>query len=183
MIGYWLKKCALEHGEQFRRPFGLDSSSLGRPNLLIDVRKKCLVAAEPIHHYACLSYVWGGASTLKTGRDNLDSLMETNSLDICRNEIPRTIRDAIGLVDQLGIPYLWVDALCIIQDDAESKHDQIRAMAGIYANAFVTIIAGNGWDANYGLRGIQGVTEPRHLSTFLKNDFRENLQPYNSIWY
>jgi hypothetical protein len=56
-------------------------------------------------------------------------------------------------------------------------------MAGIYANAYVTIIARNGWDADHGLRGVQGVTEPRHLSIFLKSDFRENLQPYDSIWY
>jgi len=183
MMGYWLRKCDLEHGEQCRRPFGIDISGFGRANLLIDVQRKCLTVAKPEHRYACFSYVWGGSSTLKTGKDNLDSLMEDNSLRIRLKEISRKIRDAIDLVDQLGIPYFWVDALCIIQDDSESKHDQIQAMAGIYANAYVTIIAGNGWDANHGLRGIQGVTEQRHLSTFLKNDFRENLQPHDSIWY
>jgi Heterokaryon incompatibility protein (HET) len=80
-------------------------------------------------------------------------------------------------------PLPMVDCLCIVQDDAESKHNQNRAMAGVYANAYVTIIAGNGWDANHGLRGIQGVTEPRHLSRFSKADVEENLQPYTSIWY
>jgi Heterokaryon incompatibility protein (HET) len=120
---------------------------------------------------------------LKTGKDNLESLLEGDSLATHWNEIPKTIRDTVNLVDQLGIQYLWVDCLCIVQDDTESKHDQIQAMSGIYANAYVTIIAGNGWDANHGLGGIQGVTEPRHLSTFLKSDFRENLQPYSSIWY
>jgi hypothetical protein len=114
-----------------------------------------------------LIFAGGGASTLKTRKGNL----------------PKTIRNAIDLVDQLGIQHLWVDCLCIIQDDTDSKHDQIQAMSGIYANAYVTIIAGNGWDANHGLRGIQGVTEPRQLSTYLKSDFQENLQPYSSIWY
>jgi hypothetical protein len=183
MMGYWLSKCDAEHGENCRRPFGLDPSGLGQANLLIDVQNNCLAVAKQVYRYACLSYVWGGAKTFKTGKSTLDGLMEKNSLEAHWYEIPQTIRDTIRLVEQLGIPYLWVDALCIVQDDIESKHDQIQAMAGIYANAYVTIIAGNGWDANHGLRGVQGVTEPRHLSRFLKSDFRENLQPYDSIWY
>lgn len=130
-----------------------------------------------------MSYVWGGAKTLKTEKESLNSLKEENSLEARRDEIPRTIRDTINLVDQLGIPYLWVDSLCIVQDDTESKHRQIQAMAGVYANAYVTIIAGNGWDADHGLRGIQGVTSARQLSAFLKSDFEESLQPYSSIWY
>jgi Heterokaryon incompatibility protein (HET) len=183
MMGHWLQKCDAEHGAQCRRPFGMEPSQIGSTSLLIDVRNKCLVDANASSRYACLSYVWGGAKTLKTGKENLGSLKQVNSLEVRRDEIPRTIRDTINLVDQLGIPYLWVDSLCIIQDDAESKHDQIHAMAGIYAGAYVTIIAANGWDADHGLRGIQGVTSPRQLSTFLKSDFEENLQPYSSIWY
>jgi hypothetical protein len=183
MMGHWMHKCDTEHGNTCRGQLGSVVSALGRPQLLIDVRKKCLALAESSHVYACLSYVWGGAPTLKTNNGNLNSLMRENSLEFQRDGIPRTIRDTICLVDQLGIPYLWVDSLCIVQDDNESKHDQIQAMAGIYANSYVTIIAGNGWDANHGLRGIQGVTEPRHLSSFLKTDFEENLQPYSGIWY
>jgi hypothetical protein len=51
--------------------------------------------------------------------------MEPGSLADHQTEIPRTIRDTIELIEQLDIPYLWVDALCVIQDDAESKHIQI----------------------------------------------------------
>lgn len=57
MIGYWLKKCDMEHGENCRRPFGLDPSGFGKAQWLIDVRRKCLTSAEPEHRYACLSYV------------------------------------------------------------------------------------------------------------------------------
>lgn len=56
-------------------------------------------------------------------------------------------------------------------------------MGAVYARAYVTIIAANGWDANHGLRGIRNVTEPRHLSRYTKNNFYESLQPYSSIWY
>jgi hypothetical protein len=159
---------------------GTDPSDLGRPKLLIDVQNKCLVMCQASYRYACLSYVWGGASTLKTKRHILDSLMLEGFLDINRDEIPRTIRDAMSFTEQLGIRYFWVDSLCIVQDDELSKHDQNQAMAVIYANAYVTLIARNGRDADHGLRGIQGVTEPRHLSSFLKSDFRANLQPHSS---
>ena len=57
MIGYWLKKCDTEHGEQCRRPFGLDPLGLGQAQWLIDVRRKCLAPAKPENRYACLSYV------------------------------------------------------------------------------------------------------------------------------
>jgi hypothetical protein len=57
MMGHWLKKCDMEHGSECRKPFGLDPSGLGKPQWLIDVRRKCLASAEPEHRYACLSYV------------------------------------------------------------------------------------------------------------------------------
>jgi hypothetical protein len=77
----------------------------------------------------------------------------------------------------------WIDALCIVQDDASNKHDQIQAMAGIYANSYVTFVAANGWDADHGLRGLQGITESRNLSASMKDSYQDNLQPYSSVWY
>ncbi|KAH8687338.1 heterokaryon incompatibility [Tricladium varicosporioides] len=100
--------------------------------------------SQRTYRYACLSYVWGGVSCLKTKRHILEGLMLEGSLDIYRDEIPRTIRDAMSLTEQLGIRYIWIDALCIVQDDEVSKHDQIQAMVGIYTNAYVTLIAANG---------------------------------------
>ncbi|PMD34955.1 heterokaryon incompatibility, partial [Hyaloscypha variabilis F] len=76
--------------------------------------------------------------------------------------IPRVIEDAIKLLGLLEERYLWVDAICIVQDDDEARHDQIQSMASIFANATVTIIAMQGADANYGLRGLRDISEPRN---------------------
>ncbi|KAH8592055.1 heterokaryon incompatibility protein-domain-containing protein [Bisporella sp. PMI_857] len=61
----------------------------------------------------------------------------------------------MAFVQKLGERYLWVDAFCIIQDNAESKHEDIRYMDQIYSQAYATIVALTGVDANSGLSGIR----------------------------
>lgn len=53
--------------------------------------------------------------------------------------MPATIRDAIMLCRSLKIPYLWVDSLCIIQDDPKEWHREASAMASIYGRSALTI--------------------------------------------
>jgi hypothetical protein len=59
------------------------------------------------------------------------------------------------VVRLLGERYLWVDSLCIVQDDEESTQQCLDDMAAIYANAVLTIKAVEGNDANHGLHGIR----------------------------
>ena len=68
-------------------------------------------------------------------------------------ELPNTIKDAIEFVRELGERYLWVDSLCIIQDDDEDKVAQILAMDSIYSSAIFTIAAASGYNADAGLSG------------------------------
>lgn len=53
--------------------------------------------------------------------------------------LPATIRDAIRLCRALDIPYLWVDSLCIVQDDSEDWHHEAAEMAAIYGRSALTI--------------------------------------------
>ena len=176
----WLTTCDTEH-----HPKCFDTISLhsGRPRWLIDVVRGSLVPAKDDDQYATLSYVWGQTETVKTTKDNLTDLLEEGFLFKYDHLLPKTIRHTIRLVKLLGINYLWVDCLCIVQDDAEMKHTQLQEMGAIYAQAYVTIVAANGWDANHGLRGIRNVTEPRYLSRHTEDNFYESLQPHSSFWY
>ena len=176
----WISTCDVKHGLDCRDTILFES---GGPRWLIDVVKGCLVPAESDDRYAALSYVWGQVETVRTTKDILVYLLEEGSIFAHINLLPRTIRDTMRLVKLLDIRYLWVDCLCIVQDDAELKHAQIQEMGSVYARAYVTIIAANGWDANHGLRGIRDVTEPRHLSRYVEDNFYESLQPHSSIWY
>jgi len=70
-------------------------------------------------------------------------------------ELPQTIEDAIIAVKELGESYVWVDKICVAQEDEEEKMVQIQNMDRIYSNAIVTLVAGESSDSNAGLPGVR----------------------------
>jgi hypothetical protein len=95
------------------------------PTRVIDVgpsdgseEPRLYIHAEEAQHeakFAALSYCWGKTQNLTLTTENLDFMKEIIPWD----DIPLTIRDAIELTRGIGIRFLWVDALCIIQNSAE----------------------------------------------------------------
>jgi hypothetical protein len=82
--------------------------------------------------------------------------------------LPNTISDAIALVRALGERYLWVDALCIVQDDAEHKARDIAHMDVVYNKAFATVVAMHGASADAGLPGARpGTRPPQRIETLV----------------
>jgi hypothetical protein len=73
-------------------------------------------------------------------RENIEVLEKPGSLDRTDIAIRKVIIDAIEVCVKAHIPYLWVDALCIVQDDEHGKISQIRNMDTVYSNAYVTIV-------------------------------------------
>ncbi|KAH6848123.1 heterokaryon incompatibility protein-domain-containing protein [Chaetomium sp. MPI-CAGE-AT-0009] len=88
--------------------------------------------------YVALSYCWGGPQKFSLKHGNLDSLQQQATHV---SALPRTLQDAIAVTYHLGFEYLWIDALCIIQDSPDDKRHEISQMQHIYANAAVTIAA------------------------------------------
>jgi hypothetical protein len=88
--------------------------------------------------YAALSYCWGDdGQPVKTTSGNIHQhLTRLNYTDL-----PRTIQDAIIVTCKLGIRYLWIDSLCIMQNDNRDKSYEISQMPFIYSQATVTISA------------------------------------------
>ena len=99
---------------------------------VINVQRQCLVQAPPDCRYLALSYLWGTSKAFKTVRGNRPHLERDGSLSFTNDALPRTIRDALYLTAQIGERYLWIDAICIIQDDDNDKAQQIDAMGKIY---------------------------------------------------
>lgn len=101
---------------------------------------------------------------LKTTQETLRSLLKVGALSSNSHlRVPRVIRHAISLASQLGERYLWIDSLCITQDDRESLDHHICHMASIFEAASFTIVAADGVDADHGILGIKGVSDPRTL--------------------
>jgi hypothetical protein len=73
--------------------------------------------------------------TLKTTRENLSSSLE----NIDFTSLPRTFTDVIIFTRKLGLKYLWIDSLCIIQDDEDDWRYEASLMANIYENAVLTL--------------------------------------------
>ncbi|KAI7777507.1 l-serine dehydratase [Diaporthe eres] len=90
--------------------------------------------------YAALSYCWGGDQKFKAKRSNLPLLMDSRFLIA---SLPVVLRETIGLCRKLGLLYLWIDALCIIQDDEDDWTEESARMGRIYQNAHLTIAAGS----------------------------------------
>lgn len=191
----WLDYCDEHHTHHC----GFSSRSAqiftNRPRWLVDVNRLCLVPAEPQHRYVALSYVWGTRRPFQTLHQNIDRLRQPRSLlleesfssgdtaasskidsissDSSSDQelptLPQTIRDVMELTQRIGEKFLWVDSLCIAQDDQENQ-EELKDMGSIYANAYVTIVAAEG-TASCGLRGIDHETPPmdRREANYLRS--------------
>lgn len=97
-------------------------------------------------HYLALSYCWGGDQLYKSTKE---SITKQQGL-IEYQHLPATIQDACKVTSGLGYSYLWVDALCIVQDDEAEMQREIANMKHIYSNAVMTIAASRAYSSAVG---------------------------------
>ena len=124
-------------------------------------------------HYIALSYCWGpdAKGTVTTKKDNL-AIHTDPQRGIRESILPRTIRDAIVATRRLNIRYLWVDALCIIQDDEDDwRHESVQ-MCDVYQCSYLTIAADRAVACQDGFLGEQGFARPEHQGIFWTSDLR-----------
>jgi hypothetical protein len=87
--------------------------------------------------YATLSYCWGGPQDFQLNSSSEDTLTH----GISPSTLPKTLYDAVQITWNLGIQWIWIDSLCIPQDDPEEKATEIARMHLIYGNSFITLSA------------------------------------------
>ncbi|KAL6916500.1 hypothetical protein FSST1_007995 [Fusarium sambucinum] len=85
--------------------------------------------------YTALSYCWGNEPSIKTLTENLEDVKSGIALE----KLPAAYADAIALTRQLDVRYIWIDALCIIQDSRRDWEIECSRMADTYTNAYITI--------------------------------------------
>jgi hypothetical protein len=130
----------------------------------MDLQKQCVVEIPIDQKYVALSYVWGSVQTVHLLKANMSRLMSEGSLDHYKSLLPQTIQDAMQLVELMKQRYLWVDSLCLIQDDPEDIGLGTQVMDIIYELSDLTIIAAGGVDASAGLVGLhESSRTPTHV--------------------
>ncbi|KAF4443085.1 tol [Fusarium acutatum] len=157
----WIKQCEDQHEQGCQKPKWLSDSDAEWPERcrVIDVVEHRIVDLLPTMRYVALSYVWGSSEMARQSRferrltrENLSRLQQPNSLgDI---SMPQTIKDAMYVTEQVGERFLWVDALCIVQDDPADLGHQTARMDLIYSRALFTVLAACGQDSTSGLAGL-----------------------------
>jgi hypothetical protein len=104
--------------------------------------KVLLKLVETAHHrpssrYITLSHCWGRTAHICTTTLNLDSHYK----GILFSNLPQTFKDCITVARKLGIYYVWIDSLCIIQDQRADWARQSGMMGKVYENALFTVTA------------------------------------------
>jgi Heterokaryon incompatibility protein (HET) len=151
-IRRWLTQCETHHVDLCRPKSTLivpeDPTGVFR---LVDVDQNCIIRSSIKKRYVALSYVWGKTEPFMLLSKEEAVLAVPGELHKVQHRIPKTIRDVMQLLVNIGERYLWVDSMCLIQDNAEDLQKGIAMMSYIYQAAVVTVIAANSPDAGTGL--------------------------------
>lgn len=152
LIASWYTTCRQEHDDCNVR------KHTEGPKRLLDISRRSTGSSDTIRlvdfdgsvvpDYLALSHAWGFGEDrpLKTVKGNF----EIHKTGIETASLSRTFRDAVAVSRRLGEQYLWVDSLCIIQDDEEDKAKEIPRMQIIYEGAALTISAMSARDGRDG---------------------------------
>lgn len=122
--------------------------------LAVDCNEMRLVEIVTNKKYLALSYVWGKTPAFKLTAATVDHLCLPGSLEKI-SSLSRTVEDAIEFTRKIGGRYLWVDRLCIVQDQETHRYNAISLMHKICKHAWAVIIAGSGANADAGLPRIR----------------------------
>jgi hypothetical protein len=145
----WLNICETSHRECV-----LDERESVLPDRVLDLGEHvenidvCLWETNRQEgRYFTLSHCWGGSQPLTTTKVTISQWKENIPFSI----LPKTFRDAVVVCRRLGCRYLWIDSLCIVQDDEVDWQQQSAQMASIYANSSLTIAALSARNSTEGL--------------------------------
>ncbi|KAF2736111.1 HET-domain-containing protein, partial [Polyplosphaeria fusca] len=92
-------------------------------------------AKGEIGRYATVSHCWGESVPLTTTKATLD----VRKSGIPLSELPKSFQEAILIAMEQNISFIWIDSLCIIQDDESDWTEHVRTMADIYSNSYLNI--------------------------------------------
>lgn len=164
LLESWLDLCTSGHSEC--RPQTSQHIEKFIPTRLLDIRdpelvrvvqkEVCFDSVETLR-YATLSHCWGKTLEPQLNTMTSDSLIKGVHI----SGLPNTFSDAITVARKLKLPYLWIDALCILQDSIEDWLNESSKMGSIYRNSYLCIAGTMTKDNNSGFLARRDLTHKR----------------------
>jgi Heterokaryon incompatibility protein (HET) len=141
----WLDRCRLHYscGNWGSNPLPTRLIDVGES----DARIRLVVPGKSRGQYLCLSHCWAGHQPLKSEKKALKELLERIPWDC----LPKTFQEAISFTRALGSRYIWIDSLCILQDDNEDWIKESAQMEEVFKYSYLTLAATTGSDGSSGL--------------------------------
>ena len=128
--------------------------------------------------YATLSYCWGDVDHLKLESATMERLRQGVQI----KDLPRTMRHAVALIRELGLRFLWIDSLCIIQDSVDDWRTQSALMGSIYQHSKINLAASASTNSESGLvfdRDPKSIQPVQVSCRFPFNHAKNPVQLYN----
>ncbi|PQE30002.1 heterokaryon incompatibility protein [Rutstroemia sp. NJR-2017a WRK4] len=154
LIKQWLDDCSSKHNcanNVPEKPFFptrlvYTKSSTPRLCLAVDILRNLENLGS--WKYATLSHCWGTLKSVTLSQSNIDSFKK----EMPPAALTQTFKDAIEVAQALGIDYIWIDSLCIIQDkDSDDWAVESAKMSDVYGNSHLNIAATSAPDCRHGL--------------------------------
>lgn len=131
---------------------------------------------QEVHgRYMTLSHCWGGQVPIKLTGDTLVALQSGISL----TDLPKTFADAVMITRRFEIRYLWIDSLCIIQDNEADWRWESASMNKVYKNSWLNIAATGSPNPNGGcfFSREPAIVEPLSMDVFWCGDDEQQDHP------
>lgn len=157
ILAAWTTECEARHDNCITKDAALPRRVLDVGSK-IDPRLLLHVSSEEIGNYVALSHCWG-PKQVHPPETNLSNLKQRQE-GIDLTTLPSTFRDAVLVTRNLNIQYLWIDSLCIVQDDTSDWQTESSKMAGYYRDAYLVISAAEAEDSTQGFLN-DGEADPR----------------------
>lgn len=146
---YRLRRCLQSHSDcnVSKEPFR-PTRLLNVNSVHLDVILEDAATLPAVAEYAALSHCWGKRPiTCRTTKNNY--LAATTGVPW--KSLPQSFQDAIIVTRALGLDYLWIDSISIIQDDEHDWNKESSKMFEVYNRAQVTLAAVHASDSSEGL--------------------------------
>lgn len=156
LMKHWLANC--DGGHDCMKPWP-HTPQRHLPARLLDlgegpsagqIRLRGTHSMDPAMRYVALSFLWGSGSAVHKAVQTRAANLEAFLHGIDMGSLPATFRDAVFVTRQLGIRYLWIYSLCIIQDDETDIAGETRNLEKIFSNAYCVVAASSALNVSDG---------------------------------